>query len=133
MCSSVPNAAPSLPGNSLDYSLGLVEDWIALLDSSACDSINGDSACFAVTVCSREILHGTYDVGKKPSLLLLPPSQFENVMFVEVHEGFGSNDKDINSCGQPIRRDGLVVDSFRIVDWTNALLLRKAQRDHSLH
>lgn len=118
VCSTVATATQ----HTLDYSLGLFADWVNVLSASSCTA---STKCFAVTSCSRDIFHGTYDLGSKPSIMVLPKmASGEKSMFIEVHEGLNPSELYVGGCGEPLRRDGLVIDSFMIDEWVDTLRSR---------
>jgi hypothetical protein len=139
VCATIPTATE----HTLDYSVGLWEDWNQVLSTSPCaaTSSNSNIECFAVTSCSREILHGSYDLGSKPTVLVLPKLLLSNStaysinekeeeeedqsMFIEVHEGFSASARYLGGCGEALRREGLVIDSFRIDEWITTLQTRQ--------
>jgi hypothetical protein len=116
VCDSPPTVTPY----TLDYSYGLFSDWVSLIQSSECA---GSSNCFAVTSCTDRILHGSYDQGSKPSTALLSLSTGAP-LFVELHEGLSSSLETAldTGCGEPYRRESIVVDAFSPISWTNNLL-----------
>jgi hypothetical protein len=128
----------------LDYTVGLADDWLQAVRSSGDCSYSKTAAtpegewngidgseCHILTPCHTRLMHGTYDQGSKPSVAL---SRFSAVgddgtgavaagaFFLELHEGFPSDALyRKGGCGEPIRRDGVVLDSFDISDWVQAL------------
>lgn len=128
---SYPNVCNSIPSSTtyvLDYSLGLVSDWINLLEESYPDSnvsITTGNDLYKVNVCNQRILHGSYDQGSSPSLAFTS-NQLEDgsssFYFMEVHQGMPVGSSDTGSCGIPIQRNGLVLDSFSISSWINNLV-----------
>lgn len=120
VCSSLAVAN----SHSLDYNIGWEKDWITILQTSKC---SGD--CYAVNSCDDNgVFHGTYDQGSKPKTLVLPStttSTGKNYFFLELHEGLSASEHLTGGCGEPIRREGVVVDSFEIDQWAKALKNRK--------
>jgi hypothetical protein len=90
LCRSLPESTP----HALSYTVASVSSW-------------SSSAVKTVSACSGgDFVHGVYDQGSAPSVALLPGQ------LIEVHEGFGKNDRDVGGCGTPRPYDGLVMDSF---------------------
>jgi hypothetical protein len=104
---------------TMDYSFGLLNDWKSLLRTSECVTNKND--CFAVTVCNERVLHGSYDQGSKPAVTMisLPGGA---PLFVEVHEGLSESVTVDAGCGEPYRRESIVIDAFSPVSWMNNLL-----------
>jgi hypothetical protein len=122
ICSTLASATQ----HTLDYSLGLFDDWVKVLSTSNCLFSSSSAKCFAVTSCSRDLFHGTYDLGSKPAVMMLPKVENDDgkSMFIEVHEGLNPSELYLGGCGEPLRRDGLVIDSFMIDEWVDALRTR---------
>jgi hypothetical protein len=116
VCSSTPIATSTV----LDYSVGLINDWIELLESSSSSS-SSSSKSPLVTSCSSKILHGSYDQGKLPSIAITYIDN-RNVFF-SVHEALNDNDKNDNGCGIPIShgKGSILIDSFDIQSWIDKL------------
>lgn len=145
VCSSPPVPTPYV----LDYTLGLVEDWQSALRKSDClftSAVSGTSAsstdsssssnglkrekkaCYMASPCDARILHGTYDQGSKPTVAVSRFAMNSNTgsgsdaaFFLSLHEGYSLNERHGGGCGEPIHRDGVVLDSFDISEWVEAL------------
>jgi hypothetical protein len=121
---SVPVVCASTPEPSkgvLDYSIGLVQDWLDVASSSVATS--------QLTPCHSRIFHGSYDQGHNPSVALSTYYQsFSDGKIgfsaVEVHEGLQMDSLFplANGCGNPIHRDGIVLNSYPFSDWINNIL-----------
>ncbi len=125
----------------LDYSMGLFEDWLEVLRESKCACINASNCgdlCTEVTSCHLRIMHGTYDQGTRPAVAMASGHTGDGggvyYFFMEVHEGFSEFDREAlsrrgrsdpdNGCGIPLAHDELVVDSFELNHWLEALSLK---------
>ena len=81
----------------LDYSIGLLSDWVDLHADNTDKTLTGDKRPgidsldpldplkYAITSCSPSILHGSYDQGKHPAVAL-GRINGESI-FIELHEG----------------------------------------------
>lgn len=121
VCSSTPESSKGV----LDYSIGLVQDWLDIALSTS-DSNNYSSN--HITPCHSRIFHGSYDQGHNPSVAL--SSRYKTLRdgtigfsAVELHEGLrDSLTPLVNGCGNPIHRDGLVLNSYPFADWINNII-----------
>jgi hypothetical protein len=115
---SVCTSTPSATSTVLDYSIGLIVDWIQLLESSSSSSL--------ITSCNSKILHGSYNQGKRPSIVM---TRFDNVIrFFSVHEGLNEDDDDDSGgCGDPLHHEkgSIIIDSFDINNWILTLSSKK--------
>lgn len=103
ICSSLPHPSK----NVMDYSVASENDWLVHL---AADS--SDLSSF-VTPCHHRIMHGSYDQGSRPSISLSMLSAY----FLELHEGLSQDEFSSGGCGNPLHRDGIILDSFPIKEW----------------
>jgi len=114
---SVCTSTPSATSTVLDYSIGLTVDWIQLLESSSSSSL--------ITSCNSKILHGSYNQGKRPSIVM---TRFDNATrFFSVHEGLNEDDNDIGQCGDPRHHEkgSIIINSFDINNWILTLSNKK--------
>lgn len=144
VCGTTPMPSDTV----LDYSIGLSLAWEEVLQISACVYGSG-TGCTEISPCHRSILHGSYDQGSHPSVVLnfRPSSQLPSYFFLEVHKGLSVleinklqgapwlhdslSDRDRfidkfvggndNGCGIPRTCEGLVANSFDISNWIEAL------------
>jgi hypothetical protein len=126
VCSSFPTSTEYI----LDYTVGFLSDWLTAIRESQCvvtTLLPGvDEMCFLASPCHQRLLHGTYDEGSKPTVALSRMSSADgvsNTFFIELHEGYNLRFKHGAGCGEPIHRDGIVLDSFDIQPWVQALQL----------
>jgi hypothetical protein len=49
----------------------------------------------------------------------------DSVVFLELHQGVPSGVVLTNGCGEPIRKDGILIDSFSISSWVGSLIRTK--------
>lgn len=131
VCSSFPTSTEYI----LDYTVGFINDWLNAIRDSQCvvttlatDNLRTlppgiDEMCFLATPCHQRLLHGTYDQGSKPTIVLsrMSSPNVSNSFFIELHEGYNLRFKHGAGCGEPIHRDGIVLDSFDIRSWVQAL------------
>ena len=98
----------------------------------------------AITPCHSTVLHGSYDQGSFPSVAMAsvtvqginsgPDNSNRGsdcvggegegtvswVYFLEVHEALDKQSLPGGGCGNPLHRDGIVLDSFPIDAWIGA-------------
>jgi hypothetical protein len=145
VCSSTPVPTETV----LDYSLGLARHWLDALRSDAYHSSSGVSVkdaqkSFLAHSCSDKIMHGSYDQGSRPAIALsfdAAPAFARNsthaaeadkmYFFLEAHEGVptstpskvtnGVRSRGGGECGDPVHRDGVVVDAFAVDSWVRSL------------
>jgi hypothetical protein len=138
VCASTPVPTQTV----LDYSLGLARHWLEALRSGASglnSSPKDAHTTYLATSCSGKILHGSYDQGGRPAVVLTyspVPSFATNAtgdmyFFLEAHEGVptstavvvrdGVRSRGGGECGDPIHRDGVVLDAFAVDSWLRAL------------
>mmetsp|Transcript_31382 Transcript_31382/g.52951 ORF Transcript_31382/g.52951 Transcript_31382/m.52951 type:complete len:830 (-) Transcript_31382:850-3339(-) len=168
VCTAMSAARPTK--HVLDYTVGLVEDWLQLTETNKGETIvpeenpketvahetpdfrttgpipplkhsRSTSTVAFVTPCHGRLMHGSFDQGSRPSVALgyssnshiqsksspvnqhqqPKPKSRKKIQFVEVHEAIPSHRPSGGECGNPMHRDGLVVDSFPIHDWIDRL------------
>jgi hypothetical protein len=144
VCSSTPVPTETV----LDYSLGLARHWLDALHSDAYSlprvSVKDAQKSFLAHSCSDKILHGSYDQGSRPAIALSFDSvpafarnsthsaEAEKIyFFLEAHEGVPTSTPSVvtngvrsrggGECGDPIHRDGVVVDAFAVDSWVRSL------------
>lgn len=101
VCEQVATSTP----NVLNYNYAPLANWRNLL--------LGQKNNTMLTSCSEQILHGTYDQGRSPSIAMAYVGNKFGV--VEVHEGWRKGDVDISECGAPLvlaDAGGAVLDSW---------------------
>lgn len=127
VCNSPATSTPFV----LDYSLGLVPVWEQVLAEA--DAATFSSNGTVISVCGLNtvnhtffnILHGTYDLGRKPRALLFTSksdSGKDVLQMLSVQGGFPTNATYSCGCGKPVSSDTTVVAAFAIDDWANTLL-----------
>eukprot|EP01034_Spumella_vulgaris_P027431 gene27431-34145_t len=140
VCSSSPQPTQY----TLDYSLGAAEEWVNMVRTSSCvvsssatkgeESVTKSSTCFALNACHDSILHGSYDQGSSPEVVLTSLTKTDGTsksFLLELHQGVSTSlstaslnhaeTPGFGGCGEPIHRDGVVVDSFQVDEWIQAL------------
>jgi hypothetical protein len=144
VCSSTP-----LPTDTvLDYSLGLARHWLDALrggaNSVSSVSLRDAQKSYLAHSCSDKILHGSYDQGSRPAIALSfdsVPAFARNAshaadaekmyFFLEAHEGVptstpskvtdGVRSRGGGECGDPVHRDGVVLDAFAVDSWVRSI------------
>lgn len=59
------------------------------------------------------LISGSFDYGKYPSVSLFK-TKSSKINMIELHQGLGEKDVIDDKCGIPMKRNGLVVDSFQL-------------------
>lgn len=98
----------------MDYSVGLVRHWLEEL-------LGGSSGDVPLSPCHERVFHGRFDQGGGRPTVALRRSKDGTVSFLEAHEGVSARSVDIGQCGRPIPFDGLVLDSFSVDQWIDAV------------
>ena len=105
ICSSSPEPSKHV----LDYSVGFARDW--LVTSSM------------ITPCDSRIFHGSYEQGSNPSVALSATYREGSDGLIEfrafeVHEALRDSVSPlVNGCGNPVHRNGVVVNSYPFASW----------------
>lgn len=140
VCSSLPQPTETV----LDYSLALSKHWLEALrdpayyyservNSSQDTTTSATTTVYISTSCSEKILHGSYDQGSHPAVVL-SYSNFSHLsigektyFFLSAHEGipmsiqYTESSRGGGGCGEPVHYDGVVLDAFAVDAWIRAL------------
>ena len=111
VCDQVPTSTPGV----LAYSYGMLHDWTRFLTNIA---TAGPIIEQWITPCNNALLHGTFALGSRPAVALVPQHKFvqatrssatQTLTFIHMHEGFPNHGKDLGSCGAPVPKQGELV------------------------
>jgi len=102
---------PRSTKNVLSYSYGRFADVV--------DFLLDERSTWLGPCESRNIAHGWFDQGSRPSVVLFPVSDSGGEMRVlEVHESLGDDEVDHGQCGMPSsgREESVILDSWDLID-----------------
>jgi len=89
-----------------------------------------------ITSCDESILHGAYDEGSSPSMILYTAPTINDgsptLGVAEVHSGFPTGTIDYNGCGYPVNFDGVVIDGWKLPPLPPTISKKKTTTNQSL-